>query len=531
MTIRVTADAGPNAVISGIFFGGTLPAPAAQLGIGKTHAGNFTQGQQNTSYAVSVSNAGGAGPTAGLVTVTENSPAGLTLVSMNGSGWNCGTNSCTRSDALSGGASYPVITVTVNVAANATSPQVNQVSVSGGGSATATASDSTVVTVASGGGGAAAAFLAKDTTTQGNWQTKYGGDGYSLAAVTPQSIPGYALFSVTNGSPYTWVPSTSDPRALLLPGSTSQRTAATWYNGSAFSMNVNVAGQHQVALYALDWDNNGRTETVKVVDASDASNVLDTETLSGFSGGVYLVWNITGNVNITITASSGNAVVSSVFFGTSNSNPTPVLRITKSHTGNFTQGQQNATYTVTVSNSGNAVTSGPVTVIESVPSGLTLVSLAGTGWDCPANGNTCTSNNALNAGSSYLPITVTVNVAANATSPQVNQVSVSGGSSTGASASDSTTINASNTGGATAQFIKLDTATQGNWQGVYGGQGYNLANVASPLFQTMPHWQCRVRRITAGPQAPPMQGLRSFPAARRKESPLPGTTIHRSASI
>jgi len=42
--------------------------------------------------------------------------------------------------------------VTVNVAANATSPQVNQVSVSGGGSAAANASDSTVVNPGSGSG-------------------------------------------------------------------------------------------------------------------------------------------------------------------------------------------------------------------------------------------------------------------------------------------------------------------------------------------------------------------------------------------
>ena len=43
------------------------------------------------------------------------------------------------------GASYPAITVTVNVAANAASPQTNQVSVSGGGSATANATDSTTI--------------------------------------------------------------------------------------------------------------------------------------------------------------------------------------------------------------------------------------------------------------------------------------------------------------------------------------------------------------------------------------------------
>ena len=42
---------------------------------------------------------------------------------------------CTRSDPLAPGASHPVITLTVNVAANAPSPVVNLVAVQGGGDA------------------------------------------------------------------------------------------------------------------------------------------------------------------------------------------------------------------------------------------------------------------------------------------------------------------------------------------------------------------------------------------------------------
>jgi len=70
------------------------------------------------------------GPTSTLVVVTETIPSGLSLVSMAGTGWTCAAGTCTRSDALAGGASYPPITVTVNVAGNATSPQVNAVRLS-----------------------------------------------------------------------------------------------------------------------------------------------------------------------------------------------------------------------------------------------------------------------------------------------------------------------------------------------------------------------------------------------------------------
>ncbi len=119
-------------------------APA--LSISKTHVGNFTQGQAGATYTVTVSNNGlSAGPTSGTVTVTETAPPGLSLVSMAGTGWTCAGKTCTRSDVLAAGSSYPAITVTVNVATSATSPQVNAVSVSGGGSGSANATDSTSI--------------------------------------------------------------------------------------------------------------------------------------------------------------------------------------------------------------------------------------------------------------------------------------------------------------------------------------------------------------------------------------------------
>ena len=126
-------------------FGLLAGNPSPAISIVKTHSGNFKQGQQAANYAVVVSNAVGAAPTSGSVTVTDTLPGGLTLSSMMGTGWTCTSNTCTRSDALAGGASYPAITVTVNVGASASSPQVNSVSVSGGGSAGASFNDSTII--------------------------------------------------------------------------------------------------------------------------------------------------------------------------------------------------------------------------------------------------------------------------------------------------------------------------------------------------------------------------------------------------
>ena len=121
------------------------PSATALLIVTKTHAANFVAGQSGAAYTVTVSDAPGAGSTNGAVTVSEIVPAGLTLQSMSGIGWNCplSGNTCTRSDALSGGNSYAPITVSVNVASNAGAQVINQVTVTGGGAAGTSASDMT----------------------------------------------------------------------------------------------------------------------------------------------------------------------------------------------------------------------------------------------------------------------------------------------------------------------------------------------------------------------------------------------------
>jgi len=73
----------------------------------------------------------------------------------------------------------------------------------------------------------------------------------------------------------------------------------------------------------------------------------------------------------------------------------PVMAIAMSHTGNFVLGQT-GTYTVIVSNGVLAgPTSGTSTVTETMPSGMTLASMAGTGWTCLIGGSACTRSDVL----------------------------------------------------------------------------------------------------------------------------------------
>jgi uncharacterized repeat protein (TIGR01451 family) len=132
----------------------TTIVAVTDLAIAKAHIGRFFQGQLGATYAVSVSNVGN-GPTSGLVTMSDALPAGLVPTAAAGAGWSCiiaGQDvTCTRSDALPAGSSYPTVTLTVNVSQTAPSIVTNIATVSGGGDATAgnnTASDPTTIAFA-----------------------------------------------------------------------------------------------------------------------------------------------------------------------------------------------------------------------------------------------------------------------------------------------------------------------------------------------------------------------------------------------
>lgn len=146
------------------------------------------------------------------------------------------------------------------------------------------------------------------------------------------------------------------------------------------------------------------------------------------------------------------------------------LTITKTHTGNFMEGQSGATYTVTVSNVGNAPSNGAVSVTDTPPSSLTVTALAGPGWTCVLSSLTCNRSDALAGGASYPAITVTVNVSTSAPATVTNTVTVSGGGDTNANnntANDQTTVTPSSGGamldmsasGSPTTFTKGGTAT------------------------------------------------------------------------
>ena len=220
--------------------------------------------------------------------------------------------------------------------------------------------------VLSGSGSATAQFIKTDTSTEGNWQGAYGGDGSEIVGVTP-SLPGYASVTPENNQTWTWAANSTDPRALQ--SGSGSRIAATWYTAdgtSMFSIDVNTTDgeTHEVALYAVDWDSLGRAETIQVMDAQ-TKVILDSRSISGFVNGIYMVWNISGHVIINVTNTGGkNAVISGVFFGAGSS---ASAGSPSAPSGTSASGSSSGT--TTPSSSGNS-NSGSSTA--ALPSGLVL---------------------------------------------------------------------------------------------------------------------------------------------------------------
>ena len=161
---------------------------------------------------------------------------------------------------------------------------------------------------------ATATFLNEDTTTQGDWIGKYGSQGYDLS-YDAFNQPSYADVTVPVSSGAYWNLSANAPQALLNPTDTDH-IAAYWAIGITTTIDASFTDglAHDLAMYFLDWNDQGFIEQVQVSDAATGT-VLNTQTISNFQDGIYLDWVISGSVVISIKSlGPGKGLFSGLFF-------------------------------------------------------------------------------------------------------------------------------------------------------------------------------------------------------------------------
>ena len=235
------------------------------------------------------------------------------------------------------------------------------------------------------------------TTVAGNGMFGFSGDGGIATAASFGTINGIAvdadgsLFVADSGNnrirKVTFVlpaPTlTSVSPDLTSPGATTEITLKGTSFGSPFTINPSsgIAVEH-----------------IQVIDEMTA-----TATLTIASNATL------GPRGITVTTGSGTSNAATLTVAP----PFPDLKVT-SNVGRFAVGF-NGVYTVDVRNVGTLPAPGPMTLTDTLPTGLTYVSGTGSGWSCSAAEQivTCGNSEVLDAGaSSTLTMTVAVGAAA-----------------------------------------------------------------------------------------------------------------------
>jgi uncharacterized repeat protein (TIGR01451 family) len=390
-TVGVTVPLGAPATVS---FPATATAPgdpnpgnnsttptgvvniAADLSVGVSAVGPFVVAQPGTLRLVT-RNVGGAATT-GTTTLTTTLPPGLTFsTSSTPAGWSCSAAgqvvTCSTSNTIAA-ADSAVLTLGVGIGAAAAPNAIVPVTVAMPGDVNAS-NDAASATIP--------VTTAPDLT---------------LTSTTPGPlVVGRTGTTTTTGTNRGSAP-TSGPTTIT----TTLPTGTTFTGATGPGFTCTVAGQ--------------------VVTCTNPATVP-----VGDSVGVVITYTVgpTALPGITIPTTVGTAGDANP--GNNGSGSTvpvivaPDLTMTKAAVGTFTVGQP-ATYTLTVTNSGSGATTGPITVLDSLPATLTFTSATGPDFSCTVNGRvvTCTRTTPL-APSAAVVVSV-VTVPTEAALPQVVNV-------------------------------------------------------------------------------------------------------------
>ena len=175
-------------------------------------------------------------------------------------------------------------------------------------------------------------LVREDFVTAGNWGGVYGKDGYVLCGYRPngtdeQALPSYvqsvdffrAFPKPGRPDSVRWAATTSGRRALA-PKSTNDlvRTAACIANNDqTMTATIRVIGRNKfrVALYFVDWENQGSRTAVELFDAATLRMIAPVSMVSNHFGGKYLVYECDRSVKFRFDKIKGDLVtLSGIFF-------------------------------------------------------------------------------------------------------------------------------------------------------------------------------------------------------------------------
>jgi len=393
------------------------------LKVTKSHVGNFTRGTV-ASYTITVSNVSLYGATSGVVTMDDTLPLGISPTSATGTGWSCSvsgqTVSCTRSDALAVGGTYPSITLNALVAQSAPATLTNVAVISGGGDAN----------------------LLNDTATDVAAVVSSADMSVTLAASPNPVASGgnitYTIVATDNG------PSAAD-NATMVMAVPANTTFVSLTTPSGWSCQLPIVGNLGTAVCS----------DVNLAGLSSSSFTMVVKVNGGVANGTAISGTAAVSASVIDPITSNNTATTTTIVGTSG----PNLSVTNVASPNPVQAGNNITYTQVVTNTGSsAITNG--TFSEATPANTSFVSITPpAGWTCagfPAS--PCTATTAAAGSSGTFSVVFKVNA----------------GTGAGTVISDTVTVNASN------QSFGANSATATDVVGTAAQADVALSTVGAP---------------------------------------------------
>ncbi|MGA2588832.1 MAG: Ig-like domain-containing protein [Bryobacteraceae bacterium] len=394
---NITGGAGVTATSSNIDTVTILPAP--NLSVQKTHSGAFTQGS-TAQWDISVSNTASGGATSGTVNVSDALPSGYTVANFGttSSYWTCGgttTITCTTILSVSGGSSFPLIQVIVNVPANSPTSVSNTALAWGGGDLNhtnsgnaATGSDTNVPVVQT-----PASISAS------------GGSGQNTNVSTTFALPLQATVLDGGNNPINNVTVTFTAPGTgasgTFPGSLLTATAAT--NSSGVATSPAFTANATSGSYAVVGSVSGLTPTASFSLTNNAlSQTITFNPIANQTQGTQLTLSATASSGLTVSFGSLTTGVCTVSGTTATlSNPgTCTIQATQAGNGTYSAAQPVnqsftvlQTQTITFNPIANQTQGTQLTLSATASSGLTVSFASLTTGVCTVSGTTASLTN------------------------------------------------------------------------------------------------------------------------------------------
>jgi len=265
------------------------------------------------------------------------------------------------------------------------------------------------------------------TTGEGEDTSITGGWCVNLTVNQPTvSVDAAPSSSITQGQQGVQLPvaiTSEGPGSTGDPSGTSPMTVS-YVLSAAFTYAGTYSGS--------GWTCNSSSQTVTCTNDSAVADGSGYNTL-GINVNVSPSASFVGNVNNSITVSGAGVASSGAVSYPFTIVPAPVLSVSKTHTGTFTQGQT-AQWNIAVSNSAGStsITSGTTTVSDTLPSGYTVNNFGSTSgtWSCGGTNTqtaTCTATAGISGGNAFPTIQVFVNVPAASPTSVTNTALAYGG--------------------------------------------------------------------------------------------------------